>query len=89
MGVAHGIIEKSGAWFYYDGNRLAQGRDNAREALENDPSLMAALEEKIRQKSAEEPTDGFDEALPDALDDEEDGELDGLDIRLLDLGTDE
>ena len=76
MGVELGILEKSGAWFYYDGSRIGQGKDNARQFLESDPSLMAEIEAKIKEKgvSAEAERD---------VDDEDDDEE--LDIRLLDL----
>ncbi len=47
-GVVLGIIEKSGAWFSYDGNRIGQGKDNARKHIESDPALMTEIEEKIR-----------------------------------------
>ena len=57
-----GVIEKSGAWFAYDGQRLGQGKDKARIAIESDASLLAELEEKIR-------------ALLDKLDLEEEMEL--------------
>lgn len=50
LGVELGIIEKSGAWFYLDGERLAQGRENARIALENDPEKFAEVEKKILDK---------------------------------------
>lgn len=50
LGVELGIIEKSGAWFYVDGERLAQGRDNARAAIENDPELFKKLEDRIMEK---------------------------------------
>lgn len=42
------IMKKSGAWFYYNENRLGQGRDNVREIIKNDPALMKELEGKIR-----------------------------------------
>ncbi len=42
------IIEKSGSWFAYKGERLAQGRDNAREMLRNDAALAAEIEEQVR-----------------------------------------
>lgn len=76
MGVELGILEKSGAWFYYDGSRIGQGKDNARQFLESDLSLMAEIEAKIKEKgvSAEAERD---------VDDEDDDEE--LDIRLLDL----
>lgn len=46
--VALDIIQKSGSWFSYEGERLGQGRDNARKALETNPALSMEIEEKIR-----------------------------------------
>ena len=48
IGVLLGIIEKSGAWFSYNGNRIGQGKDNARKYLESEPGILAEIEEKIR-----------------------------------------
>lgn len=42
------IINKSGAWFSYDGQRLAQGRDNAKQYLKDNPKLMEEIEKKVR-----------------------------------------
>ena len=80
IGINKGIIEKSGAWISYEGTRLGQGRDNARNFIESDAALMAELEAKIKAsvEAAEE-----EEPL-DMLDDEDDE----LDIRLLDLDGD-
>ena len=50
LGLKFGLIEKSGAWFYVDGERLAQGRDNARDAIEKDPELFKKLEDAIMDK---------------------------------------
>ena len=80
IGIAKGIIEKSGAWISYEGNRLGQGRDNARNFIENDPALMAELEAKIKAKASE--------SEDDVMDDDLDGDDDELDIRLLDLDGD-
>lgn len=44
------IIEKTGAWYSYNGNRLAQGKDNARSYLKQNPPLAAEIETKIRAK---------------------------------------
>ena len=77
MGVTLGILEKSGAWFYYDGNRIGQGKENARQFLESDPALMAEIEAKIKEKGAAVEAERTEEAE----DDEDDEELD---IRLLD-----
>lgn len=42
------IIRKSGSWYYYDETRLGQGRDNAKTTLEENPDLLAEIQEKIR-----------------------------------------
>ncbi len=46
--VAYGIIEKSGSFFSYEGNRLGQGKDNARAFIESDQALSAKIEEQVR-----------------------------------------
>ncbi len=43
LGVKFGVVEKSGAWFSYGGERLGQGRDNVKELLKNDPALMEEI----------------------------------------------
>ncbi len=48
IGTEMGIIEKSGAWFSYNDERIAQGREKARIYLEEHPDVMAEVEEKIR-----------------------------------------
>ncbi len=50
MAIQLGIVEKSGAWFYYDGERLGQGKDNVRKFIESDPEFMAKLEGLVREK---------------------------------------
>ena len=42
------LVEKSGAWFSYNGDRIGQGRENAKKYLEDNPKIMEELEEKIR-----------------------------------------
>ena len=51
MGLTHGIVEKSGTWYAFDGQRLGQGRDNARDFLLQNVDLAARLEAKIRDKT--------------------------------------
>ncbi len=46
------IIKKSGSWFSYDGNRLAQGKDNVKKLLEDNPEFAAEIENKVREMSA-------------------------------------
>ena len=52
-GVKLGLIEKSGAWFAYNGEKIGQGRENAKEFLAANPDIAAALEKEIREKIAE------------------------------------
>ncbi len=80
MATELGILEKSGAWFYYDGNRIGQGKENARQFLESDPSLIAEIEEKIKAMGTPKEIDRDD------MDDDDDEELD---IRLLDIDEDD
>jgi recombination protein RecA len=48
LGVAHDIVEKSGAWYAYRGEKIGQGKDNTREYLREHPELAAEIEGKIR-----------------------------------------
>ena len=50
MSINLGIIEKSGAWFYFDGERLGQGKDNVRKYIESDKEFMDKLEKLVRDK---------------------------------------
>ncbi|OGO98173.1 MAG: recombinase RecA [Curvibacter sp. GWA2_64_110] len=49
MGVNARIIEKSGAWYAYNGEKIGQGRDNAREFLRENPELAHEIENKVRE----------------------------------------
>jgi recombination protein RecA len=51
LGVLHKLIEKSGAWYSYNGERIGQGKDNTREYLRERPELAAEIEAKIRAVS--------------------------------------
>ena len=48
MAVAADIIQKSGAWFSYDGNKIGQGREKAKEFLLNNPEIAKEIEDKVR-----------------------------------------
>ncbi len=50
LGVELDIIQKSGSWFSYDGNKLGQGRDAVKQLVEDNPELMEELEAKIKAK---------------------------------------
>ncbi len=76
MGVAAGVVEKSGSWFSYNGDRLGQGRENAVLEIEKDAALMAEIEEKIKAAGLSD-----EDELESAMELDEDE----LDIRMLNL----
>jgi len=49
MGVNHRIVEKSGAWYAYKGEKIGQGKDNTREFLRENPAIAEEIERKIRE----------------------------------------
>jgi recombination protein RecA len=51
LGVVHGVVDKSGAWYIYNGDRLGQGKDNCRDFLKENPALAREIEAKIREKA--------------------------------------
>ncbi len=50
IGVELDVVQKSGSWFSYDGNKLGQGRDAVKALIEDNPELMEELEKKIKEK---------------------------------------
>ncbi|MBP7467405.1 MAG: recombinase RecA [Thauera sp.] len=48
LGVEHKIVDKSGAWYAYQGDKIGQGKDNSREFLRNNPALAREIENKVR-----------------------------------------
>jgi recombination protein RecA len=50
VGVAQGLVEKSGSWFSYRGERIGQGRDNAKTYLRDSPAVAAVLDQAIRER---------------------------------------
>src|SRR5262249_6077436 len=51
LGVKAGVVEKSGAWFSYDSQRIGQGRENAKGFLKGNPDIAAKIETAIRQNA--------------------------------------
>jgi recombination protein RecA len=49
LGVKHGIVEKSGAWYAYNRDKIGQGKDNAREYLKEHPELAIEIEARVRE----------------------------------------
>jgi len=50
IGVAQGFVEKSGSWFSYNGERIGQGKENARNFLDQHPEIAREIEGRIREK---------------------------------------
>lgn len=79
MAVAYDIIKKSGAWFSYNGEKIGQGRENAKKYLEENPDIYKEVESKVRESFSsgkELPVDalisdkdGDDSAAADSVDD--------------------
>ncbi len=51
LGVKAGVVEKSGSWFSYDGQRIGQGRENAKLFLKQNPNIAGAIEKAVRQNA--------------------------------------
>ena len=66
MGVDHGVVEKSGAWYSHGGERIGQGRDNVREFLRQNPDIANAVENTVRRNVGLAPADAapFEPAEP-------------------------
>ena len=65
LGVNHRIVEKSGAWYAYNGDKIGQGKDNAREYLREHPEIAQEIEARIRQ-TVNVPLPGRIKPAPDA-----------------------
>ena len=50
LGVEHGLVDKAGAWYSYNGDRIGQGKDNARQYLLDHPETAAELDRALREK---------------------------------------
>ena len=51
LGIQAGVVEKSGSWFSYEGQRIGQGRENAKQYLKDNPSVADAIEHAIRSNA--------------------------------------
>jgi recombination protein RecA len=86
IGVELDILEKSGSWFSYKGERLGQGKENTRKYIESHPALMQELEDLIKAKK-----DDIDLSLSETyeLDDDDEDDDDDFNIKLLDISGDD
>ncbi|MCW8902271.1 recombinase RecA, partial [Sedimenticola sp.] len=62
LGVQYGLVEKSGAWYSYNGDRIGQGKDNVRNFLKENADIAQHLEDQIRQQAFPKPEVKSDEA---------------------------
>ena len=65
------IIEKSGAWFSYNGAKIGQGRENVKRYLKENPKILAEVEQKIRDNYSKAFEQALDENAPEEKDEEE------------------
>ena len=87
IAVALDIIQKSGSWFSYNGDRIGQGKENARKYIEDNPELMQEIEDKIKSMKSdgifEEPE--YDEDEFDMSGEEDEDEDNDFSIKLTDI----
>ena len=86
IGIELGIISKSGSWFSYEGQRLAQGKDNTRKYLESNPDMMNEIAEKIAAKRDDVEqmlSKDYGEDIPEDAEQDIDPDDEELDIRIL------
>jgi recombination protein RecA len=74
LGAKYGFIDKSGAWYSYNGTRIGQGKENARQYLKEHPDIAQTIEKQIREKVLVQPLPSYpaaaaedDELPPDGL----------------------
>lgn len=90
VATALDIIQKSGSWFSYNGDRIGQGKENARKYIEDNPDLMKEIEDKVKAMSKdvnfaeEEYDEDEDEENLDIEEDDEDADSD-FSIKLTDI----
>ena len=66
LGVAHKLVEKSGAWYSYKGEKIGQGKDNSREFLRSHPEIAQEIEAAIRDAASSNVIKPVKAAKPDA-----------------------
>ncbi len=71
MAVNLDIIEKSGSWFSYNGNRIGQGRENVKKYLSENPDILAEVDKKVRDNFAK----AFEQSLGEEIEESDDEEI--------------
>ncbi|MCB1761267.1 MAG: DNA recombination/repair protein RecA, partial [Gammaproteobacteria bacterium] len=62
LGVKHGIVDKSGAWYSYQGDRIGQGKENVRVFLKENPEIAREIDARIRELVFPKPKAGAEES---------------------------
>lgn len=70
LGVEHGLIKKSGAWYSYGDDRIGQGKDNVRGYFKEHPELAAEIEAQLREKLLPKPKSSNVEQAPEEITEE-------------------
>ena len=71
LAVKFGIINKSGAWYAYNGDKIGQGRENAKQFLKNNPDICEVVDHAVREKCfSEEEEEKTEEAEVDETEEE-------------------
>ena len=87
IGIQLGIIQKSGSWFSYGDQRIAQGKENTRKYIEANPALMEEIADKIKSKRDDVEqmlAKDYGEDVEEDAEDSVDPDDEELDIRILD-----
>jgi len=50
LGVKHGFVDKSGAWYSYQGDRIGQGKENVRQFLKDNPEMAESIDRQVREE---------------------------------------
>ena len=70
LGVANGLVEKSGAWYSCNGERIGQGKENARQYLKGNPEMADGLDKALRELLLPKNITGVDDEVEEEADEE-------------------
>jgi len=65
LGVTHGLIDKAGAWYSYQGERIGQGKDNVKQFLKDRTEICQKLETEIRKNLLNKPSKNSQLEVPE------------------------
>ena len=68
LAVNEGVVNKSGAWYAYEGNKIGQGRENAKNFLKENPDIFEEIDRKVRERFSFDAEPQMDEEQPEEFD---------------------